>query len=714
MVFLTPTVDVSKAGNTLNLGNVNASTINIGKTGTNINLNGTISFNGLGGSISATSFTGVTGWTGFTGVIGPTGITGSIGITGITGFTGVTGWTGDVGVTGWTGAIGATGPAGSGSGSGITLTNNNVILGIDALFSNINGSNNNALGFQTLYNNTGSYNSADGYQSLRNNTTGNYNIGLGYNTQTGTTASYSTAIGFNASTNNFSYSTAIGYQAANTNTSQIMLGSGETVVIPGLLNAGSNQTPLYIESIANYINPTSQGQGGGQIMWNYTNSVGELDIIGYSGLGTGGVNLYAVNTNIASYASQTPQIAFSALRTGCGVKTSSPVTDFHVNGTSFLSNTTWIGPNYGMSATNGGGALSSTRCFVSGTFTGDYTTETGQMIIADSSQTKYRLGFGVTTSNAQIQSNQYGVGDMPLLLNPQGGNVGINIISPSYPLDVNGNCYIRDNLGVNTVPSGYTLDVNGTCWINGAGTINGGLRVNGNSFLSGGAWIGSRNGISGTNGGVVPTTTEGWITGTYTGLYPSDTGQFVIADDTQTKYRLGFGTRSTGSEIQAAVSGTGNAILKLNPNGGNVTIGGNLYSTPTFDLTSAATRQVFVGSDGLLGSKASTRETKESIVPLDSSASEVIYQFQPYSFVYKQDKDKSHFHIGYIAEDIALLDKKVTGYETDSSGNETIYSVYYDDIVVYAVAEIKKLKSQIESLTSTVNTLTERINSNNS
>lgn len=514
MVFLTPTVDVSILGDTLGVGNVNASTINIGKNGTNINLNGTVSFNGISGSGTngpigatgligmtgingptgwtgvagihgftgvagingSTGFTGIAGFTGWTGINGSTGwtgvagvdgITGVIGITGPTGLigiTGFTGWTGETGigitgVTGITGPIGATGPAGSGSGSvsgsGITLTNNNVSLGIDALYSNINGSNNNAIGFQTLYNNAGSYNSAHGYQSLKNNTTGNYNIGIGYNCQTGTTASYSTAIGFNASTQNFNYSTAIGYQAVNTAENQIMLGSGETVAITGRLNAGSIGRPLYIDSYSGYSNPVEFGQGGGQIRWNQSGANGELDIISYSGLGVGGVNLYGVNTNTANYANEQPQLIFSALRSGC-------------------------------------------------------------------------------------------------------------------------------------------------------------------------------------------------------------------------------------------------------------------FSPSTFSFTSSATRQVYVGSDGRLGSKASTRETKESIVPLDSSASEIIYQFQPYSFVYKQDTDKSHLHIGYIAEDIALLDKKVTGYETDSSGNETIYSVFYDDIVVYAVEEIKKLKSQIDILTSTVNTLTERINSNNS
>ena len=79
MVFLTPTVDVSILGDTLGVGNVNASTINIGQTGTNINLNGTINVNGNEGSIGTTGVTGVTGVTGWTGVSGATGPAGPAG-----------------------------------------------------------------------------------------------------------------------------------------------------------------------------------------------------------------------------------------------------------------------------------------------------------------------------------------------------------------------------------------------------------------------------------------------------------------------------------------------------------------------------------------------------------------------------------------------------------------------------------------------------------
>ena len=44
MSFTTPTIDVYLAGTTLGIGNVNASTINIGQTGTTINVGGLMSF----------------------------------------------------------------------------------------------------------------------------------------------------------------------------------------------------------------------------------------------------------------------------------------------------------------------------------------------------------------------------------------------------------------------------------------------------------------------------------------------------------------------------------------------------------------------------------------------------------------------------------------------------------------------------------------------
>jgi hypothetical protein len=59
----------------------------------------------------------------------------------------------------------------------------------------------------------------------------------------------------------------------------------------------------------------------------------------------------------------------------------------------------------------------------------------------------YPNGAGIIQSKDVLSSRNYG---QKLLLNPDGGNVGINTNSPGYSLDVNGIAYIRSNLYVGT------------------------------------------------------------------------------------------------------------------------------------------------------------------------------------------------------------------------------------------------------------------------
>jgi hypothetical protein len=129
-----------------------------------------------------------------------------------------------------------------------------------------------------------------------------------------------------------------------------------------------------------------------------------------------------------------------------GVNTYNPVTDFHVNGNTYLSDTVWIGPNSGLSQTNGGVTPSGSRCFITGSHSTVWPSESGQLIIGDATSTKYRVGLGITSTNGQIQASHSGIGTMPLALNPQGGNVGVNTFSPDYPLHVNGGIYAGGGL----------------------------------------------------------------------------------------------------------------------------------------------------------------------------------------------------------------------------------------------------------------------------
>src|SRR5215469_9386076 len=60
------------------------------------------------------------------------------------------------------------------------LTNENTVLGEDALSSNTTGTDNTATGFQALFNNTiGTANTATGFQALFSNTTGSANTAYG-------------------------------------------------------------------------------------------------------------------------------------------------------------------------------------------------------------------------------------------------------------------------------------------------------------------------------------------------------------------------------------------------------------------------------------------------------------------------------------------------------------------------------------------------------
>lgn len=68
-------------------------------------------------------------------------------------------------------------------------------------------------------------------------------------------------------------------------------------------------------------------------------------------------------------------------------------------------------------------------------------TNTPQMIITDAGDTNERLLFGVdSTGNSTgfIQATKVGTGAQNLLLNPNGGNVGINLTNPQNTLHVNG------------------------------------------------------------------------------------------------------------------------------------------------------------------------------------------------------------------------------------------------------------------------------------
>jgi hypothetical protein len=135
----------------------------------------------------------------------------------------------------------------------------NTALGSNSLLGNTTGNRNTALGWQSLANNTtGNRNMALGYQVLFSNTTGFNNTALGYDTlYSNTTGFGNTSLGYEAlyTATSSNYSTAVGYQALYSNTTA----SGNQAIGYQVLfsnTTGTMNTALGYQSL--YYNTTGQ------------------------------------------------------------------------------------------------------------------------------------------------------------------------------------------------------------------------------------------------------------------------------------------------------------------------------------------------------------------------------------------------------------------------------------------------------------------------
>jgi len=178
------------------------------------------------------------------------------------------------------------------------LTNDNTVLGDDALLFNTTGISNTAVGFNTLgFNTTGSSNTATGVYALLSNTTGSYNTANGQNALTSnTTGVNNTATGFYALlNNNADNNTASGFQALYSNTT-------------GTQNTANGVNTLY----SNTIGFENTATGGNALFGNSTGSLNTAT--GTAGLygNTSGQN----NTAIGAHALSSNTTADNNTATG--------------------------------------------------------------------------------------------------------------------------------------------------------------------------------------------------------------------------------------------------------------------------------------------------------------------------------------------------------------------------------------------------------------
>ena len=196
------------------------------------------------------------------------------------------------------------------------LTNNNTVLGDDALLNNT-GSFNTAIGANALMSNTsGSLNTALGQQALVSNTTGTENVAIGDSSMFKNTQGLrNTAAGHNALSNytSGSFNTAFGYQALLGGDNGIGTGSNNTAVGYWALignQSGSNNTATGYQAlfgspdeVSNCSNNTADGANA-----LYSNTIGSNNVA------SGSSALYS--NAIGSYNTATGQNALYANTTG--------------------------------------------------------------------------------------------------------------------------------------------------------------------------------------------------------------------------------------------------------------------------------------------------------------------------------------------------------------------------------------------------------------
>jgi trimeric autotransporter adhesin len=383
-----------------------------------------------------------------------------------------------------------------------TTGNTNTAVGSTALFRNTVGSSNMALGYEALYSNTtANANTAVGFAALYTNTTGSSNTALGSHAlSNASTGQYNTAVGSYAlgTTTTGTNNTAIGYLVGNTTLTtgsyNLLIGTSAAVDTPA---AGTNYNLNIGNLLQGDMTNVSATAGSGNLETLYLQSTASG--VDYFQMAGGAAGTPGVVTLSAQGSDSNVSIAIMPKGTGnVGIGTAAPVLLTHL-----------ASSNVSLPASSGAQTNGILRI---GSTSGYLALDVGLWGTAP-----YGAWLQVTSTQS---SSPYS-----LLLNPNGGNVGIGTTSPNSSLD------ISQHTDAVSLPSG-TISQRPT-------PVNGMIRYNSSSTGSIEAYYNSAwNTLGGSSGGstinlgtAAAATNPQRSSQAGTGLFSATTNVVSIADN---------------------------------------------------------------------------------------------------------------------------------------------------------------------------------------
>ena len=173
-------------------------------------------------------------------------------------------------------------------------------------------------------------------------------------------------------------------------------------------------------------------------------------------------------------------------------------------------------------------------------------------------------------------------------------------------------------------------------------------------------------------------------------LFKNSTGSFntAIGDRSLFNNTSSSNNIALGDSAGSGVTTASHVICIGSPgkNVNNCTFISNVISSVTSD------RVVYIGSDGKLGTLASSRRYKDEVKPMDN-ASEAILALKPVTVRYKQEVDSTCApQFGLEAEEVAQVNPDLV--TRDEKGE--IYSVRYDQVNAMLLNEFLKEHKKVE------------------